>query len=118
MFLATAAHIPQDVARFAPLLHLALVLALYVPGRPILAHDKPALRAGVVPVIAFFSPAPHALCVLPYQLGEVTGGVAETGRAIEIVLAALVAPGFDGGSGVEKALGQVLSVGSMLKRSQ
>lgn len=56
-------------------------------------------------VATCFSPAPYARCILPDQLREVAGGLAEPGRAVEIVLAPLVAPGFDGGRGVGIAFG-------------
>lgn len=95
------------------LLHFALVLAIYVPGWPILAHDKPAMGAVRVSIVALFSPAPYTLCILPYQLCEVTGSLAETGRAIKIVFAALVAPGFYGGGDVRITFGQVFSARSM-----
>lgn len=98
------------------LLHFALVLAIYVPGWPILAHDKPAMGAVRVSIVALFSPAPYTLCILPYQLCEVTGSLAETGRAIKIVFAALVAPGFYGGGDVRITFGQVFSARSMLRR--
>lgn len=97
------------------LLHFALVLAIYVPGWPILAHDKPAMCAVFISIVALFSPAPYTLCILPYQLGEMTGSLAETSRTIKVVFVALVAPGFYGSSGIRIAFGQVFSARSMLR---
>ena len=111
---------------FPPLnlpLYLRSILRLHVPRRVVLANDHPAIRVSSFPfsfplpsiiLVAVKSRAPYTPGGLPHQLGKMPRGLAEAGRALEIVFVSLVAPCFYCGSYVRVALGEVFAEGAGL----
>jgi len=87
--------------------------ALDVAGRPVLAHEHPALQA--VGAVAVVRAAADRLRVLPHELREVARGLGEARDVgavgcAEIVQRALVAPRVHGRRHVHVATRQVLAV--------